>query len=378
MTANIAQDQDYGWLRENCQFRMTVPPGFTAREVIGVGGELYDPQLCWATEDGGVIVSDIGGQRQRGWNPDEGHGALYELRPDDSLRTIIAPGTAGAGSFLRPKLAPESFGEYGGHILIAGQSRPGRDGAHFQHFLYKLAPGADTVEVFAELPHVGKIGGGVPGAMMPGCFGAEGTEHEGYFFVQSMMNCTVYRVSAEGDIKPFVNLDEPNTPEPIMPLLVFYAPPHWGEYAGELIVAGPQGTSFTQTARERWAMKYFRLAPDGEFDPTPIEGVVYGTNVAIAPEGFGEYGGHLFWADEGTTNLMHTTKPGDDGPLPYDARIMHTALDGTTGVFAEGIQGGSTSLTFSGNKLFVGSLRRSYATGEYHEPDGSVYEITQA
>jgi hypothetical protein len=57
---------------------------------------------------------------------------------------------------------------------------------------------------------------------------------------------------------------------------------------------------------------------------------------------------------------------------------MHTALDGTTGVFAEGIQGGSTSLTFSGNKLFVGSLRRSYATGEYHEPDGSVYEITQA
>jgi hypothetical protein len=45
-------------------------------------------------------------------------------------------------------------------------------------------------------------------------------------------------------------------------------------------------------------------------------------------------------------------------------------------VFAEGLQGGSTSFIFNGRRMLIGSIRKSYATGEYHEPDGSVYEVT--
>ncbi|MGC9537443.1 hypothetical protein [Streptomyces sp. UG1] len=365
---------EYEWLRKQCQFRMTVPEGFTAREVIPVGDVLYDPQLCWFEEDGSAIVSDIGGQRQRGWDPEAGHGALYRLRPNDELETIVAPGEGGAGSFIRPKLAPEWFGSYGGHIFIAGQSKPGRVGAHSQHFLYRLAPGSSTAEVFAELPHSGSIGGGVPGAMMPGTFGAKGTEHEGYFFAQSMMNCTVYRISAQGAVEPFIVFDEKTTPKPIMPLLIFYAPPHWGELAGELIVGGPWGTSFTQKASRRLSMRYWRLSGPETFDPTPLEGVAYGTNTGIAPEGFGGFAGDLFWADEGTANMMHETRAAD-GALEYDAKIMHTGLDGRTAPFAENLQGGSTSFIFDGRRMLIASLRKSYATGEYHEPDGSIYEV---
>ncbi|MFE9327624.1 hypothetical protein ACIHDR_38315 [Nocardia sp. NPDC052278] len=370
--STIVEDDGYDWLRAQCEFKITVPEGFSAREVIGVG-KLYDPQLCWSTEDG-VIVGDIGGQREPGWNPDEGHGALYELRHDDTLRTIVAPGTGGFGSFIRPKLAPDHFGKWGGHIFIAGQSKPGREGAHSPHFLYRVDPNSGEVSTFAELPHSGKIGDGIPGAMMPGCFGAKGTEHEGYFFAQSMMNCTVYRISADGEVEPYIVLDEPATPQTIMPLLVFYAPKHWGEHEGKLIVAGPRGTSFTQKARSRFQLEFFELKRAEEFVPEPIVGVTYGTNVAIAPDWFGPYGGHLFWSDEGTANMMHETKR-DDEALPYDAKIFHTDLDGNTTVFAENLQGGSTSIVFVRDRMLIASLRKSYATGEYHEPDGSIYEV---
>lgn len=369
-----ADSHDYEWLRKQCEYRMSLPEGFTGREVIPAGDVLYDPQLCWFEDDGSAIVSDIGGQRERGWDPDAGHGALYRLHPDDRLETIIAPGEGGAGSFIRPKLAPDWFGQWGGHIFIAGQSKPGRVGAHSPHYLYRLAPGSSTPTVFAELLHSGSIGGGVPGAMMPGTFGAKGTEHEGYFFAQSMMNCTIYRISADGDVEPFIVFDESTTPKTIMPLLIFYAPPHWGELEGELIVGGPWDTSFTQKASARLNMRYWKLTRPEEFDPTPLEGVVYGTNTGIAPQGFGNFGGDLFWADEGTTNLMHETRAVDDA-LPYDAKIMHTDLEGTTAPFAEGLQGGSTSFIFDGNRMLVGSIRKSYATGEYHEPDGSIYEV---
>lgn len=375
VTVVSADYADYQWLRDQCEFRMSVvPDGFTSREIITAGDALYDPQLCWLESDGSVIVSDIGGQKRRGWDPEAGHGALYRLRPDDSLETIIAPGHGGAGSFIRPKLAPEWFGPWGGHIFIAGQSKPGRLGAHSQHYLYRVAPGSSEAVVFAKLPHSGTIGGGIPGAMMPGAFGAKGTEHEGYFFAQSMMNCTIYRISADGEVEPFIAFDEKVTPKTIMPLLIFYAPPHWGELEGELIVAGPWDTNFTQRASRRLELKYFRLTTPDKFDPTPIEGVHYGTNTAIAPPEFGPFGGDLFWADEGTTNLMHETRA-VDAALPYDARIMRTDLAGNTSVFAENLQGGSTSFVFDGPRMVIASLRKSYATGEYHEPDGSIYEV---
>ena len=58
---------DYGWLKEERTFQMDVKEaGFTAREVIAAGENLYDPQFGWLEEDGSITFSDIGGQAEVG------------------------------------------------------------------------------------------------------------------------------------------------------------------------------------------------------------------------------------------------------------------------------------------------------------------------
>jgi len=60
-----------------------------------------------------------------------------------------------------------------------GQKYPGRAGATREHLAFRHAPGADHVELFGVVPHCGKRGGGVPGAMITGGFGRPGTPLEG-------------------------------------------------------------------------------------------------------------------------------------------------------------------------------------------------------
>lgn len=118
--------KDFDWLRADCEFRMQVHgTGYRAREVIPAGDWLYDPQVRWADPDGSVVIADIGGQAQRGWDPAQGHGAIWRLNPDDSLTAIVKPGTAGFTAPLRPELAPAWFGEWGGQIFTVAQGRPG-------------------------------------------------------------------------------------------------------------------------------------------------------------------------------------------------------------------------------------------------------------
>jgi hypothetical protein len=93
-----------------------------------------------------------------------------------------------------------------------------------------------------------------------------------------------------------------------------------------------------------------------------------------APAEFGPYGGHTFLFDFGSTNLMHVSKP-EPGPLPYDSTILRVDPAGNVHVFADGLQGGWNELRFDRDRMYISCLRRSFSTGEYHEPDGSLYEI---
>ena len=117
------------------------------------------------------------------------------------------------------------------------------------------------------------------------------------------------------------------------------------------------------------------MRPDDTVEPTPITKPP-GTlrNWAKAPPEFGPFGGHIFWTDEGPANQMHVTMM-DAGPSPYGGRIFRTDLRGATHLFADHLQGGDTSLIFDRARLLIGSLRKSYSTGDYHEPDSSIYEI---
>src|SRR5262249_24841231 len=104
---------DYAWLRADCEFRMQVrEKGYAGREVVPPGDQLYDPQIRW-DDDGSIVISDIGGQTQRGWDPEGGYGALYRLRTDDRLEAIVPPGFHGKTAPIRPEKAPPWFGQWG-------------------------------------------------------------------------------------------------------------------------------------------------------------------------------------------------------------------------------------------------------------------------
>jgi hypothetical protein len=370
-------DQDeYEWLRRDCEFRVAVvEDGYVAREVVSVGEWLYDPQLRWTEPDGCVVISDIGGQPTREFDPHHGHGALWRLSPDNRLSTIIDPGMGGLYAPLRPVLAPPSFGDLGGHVLTIAQTASGRDGAHNRHACYEFAPGSPVPRELFELPNSGLINGGVPAAGMPGVFGPEGTAHEGYFFCQSLVNCTIYRADSTGHVEPYIVLGPPDFDRPMMPYLMWIAPDFgpWAEYAGRIIV-GTRSRTYMDESDHDLTLTFFALDPEKPI-LEPVTGVTERPGV-IAPPSFGRFAGHMFTVNEGSTNLLHSSITElNAAPLAYDARIVRMAPDGSLHTFAEGIQGGSTIMAFTDDRLVVTCARKSYSTGEYHEPDGSVFEV---
>ena len=65
-----------------------------------------------------------------------------------------------------------------------------------------------------------------------------------------------------------------------------------------------------------------------------------------------------------------------EGSLPYDADIVWLDDDNQVHVFADQLQTGAPSLIFQGDRMIVSLVRMSYSTGQFHYPDGSLYEIT--
>jgi len=368
---------DYAWLREDCQFRMKVlEKGYVGREVVPPGDQLYDPQIRWVEEDGSVVVSDIGGQPQRGWDPTGGHGAMFRLHQDDRLEVIVPPGFHGKTAPIRPEKAPDSFGQWGGQIFTVAQAQAGRKGAHQPHCVYRIDPNDGIPHEFARLGLSGTINDGIAGAGMTHQFGRKGTPHEGYLYVSSLMNCTLYRVSPDGECTPYLVFDEKLVGKPMMPFLGFHAPDHsqWKPYAGDYIVM-TRATTYNDAHEPEMTFDYWRIDPKGPA-VEKIPGITWRPG-PIAPAEFGPMAGSMFTVDEGSTNLLHTTaNEVNSKPLPYDARIIRIAPDGSEHVFAEGLQGSSTTVAFDRNRLLISSIRKSYSTGDYHEPDGSIYEIT--
>jgi hypothetical protein len=71
--------------------------------------------------------------------------------------------------------------------------------------------------------------------------------------------------------------------------------------------------------------------------------------------------------------MQTTTMP--DGALPYDAEIIRIDETGKQHVFARKLQAGYPGLLFQGNRMLVSRIGKSYSTGDFHYPDGSIYEI---
>jgi hypothetical protein len=362
-------------LRRECEYRLRVlEPGFEAREVIPPGSFLYDPILGWVEDDGALYFSDHGPQRDvTTWVPYAVHGTIHRLTRSGEPSRLIEPGAVPGMPYLIRR-APEWFGKWEGDIFFPGQAKGGREGALSGHRLYRLHEGDAEPAVFVDIPHAGSTGGGTPGAMMIGGFGRKDTPHEGLYICQTMMNCVIYQITPDAECTPLI-ITEDVFGKPVMPYFVFYAPAVWGpELEGKLLLAGLAGSSFEDDEPGDNVLDYWVI--DGDtIDTEPVASRDIGWAMAEeAPSEFGPYGGHTFLFDFGATNLMHVSKP-EPGPLPYDSKILRVDPAGNVSVFAEGMQGGWNELRFDRERMYISCLRRSYSTGEYHEPDGSLYEI---
>jgi hypothetical protein len=374
-------------LARDCALRLRFAvPDFAVREVIRPATTLFDPMLGWVDDDESLVFCDIGGQSEPGWDPTAGHGSIWRLSRDDRLEAIVPPGAIGKGMIMFPMKSPPSFGPYHDQVFFLGQLKPGRAGAHNTHAVYWVPPGWDTPEVFCVVPHAGSISGGISGALCPAGWGSPDTPEDGSLFVVSLMNCTVYRVTPDRRIEVWLICDVAHAGRQFMPSRVFRASEAWGELAGELILSGRPETSFEKPAEhaERLTLVYFQVDETGgapvltEVSPPPedTEGAVAAGQAShrVAPSTFGPYAGQRFMCRPGSTNLAHTTTLGD-GPLPYDADIVRIDEKGDLIVFAEQLQSGFPDLMFQGDRMIVSTVRKSYSTGEFHEPDGSIYEI---
>jgi hypothetical protein len=365
----------YEQLMAECAYKMRVlDERFEGRVVIDAGEFLYDPILGWVEDDGTLYFSDHGPQKDpTAWVPYAGHGTIHRLTRDGRHSRLFEPGAVPGMPYLIRR-APAEFGEFGGDIFFPGQAKGGREGALSGHRVYRLVEGEPAPETFVEIPHAGTTGGGTPGAMMIGGFGRKGTPEEGTYIGQTMMNCVIYEITPDRECRPKFILED-TFGKPVMPYFVFYAPPVWGaELEGKLLLGGMPNSSFEADDPGHNILAYYVI--DGDtIDTEPVAKRDIGWAMAeVAPPQFGPYGGHTFLFDFGATNFMHVTKA-EPGPLLYDSKILRVDPDGQTQVFADGLQGGWNELRFDEDRMYISCLRRSYSTGEYHEADGSLYEI---
>src|SRR5262249_38625581 len=155
------------------------------------------------------------------WDPTRGHGSILRLRRDDTLETIVTPDEIGSGMPMSPRRAPAWFGDWEGTLFFPGQSKPGPAGALSDHYVWRVED--DRAVTFAKLPHAGKIGGGVPGALCIGGFGPREAPTGSSYICNSLMNCAIYLVDVEGNAEPWIVLDGDSDPYPVSPYRVFYA-----------------------------------------------------------------------------------------------------------------------------------------------------------
>lgn len=364
-------------IRADREFKMRVlEPGYSAHEAVPVG-QLYDPQFVYGrNDDGSILLGDVGGHFDQ-YSPDKPHGQYLKFWPySNRLEFVARPENVPAAPICGIR-APKSFGEWGGHVFCASQEFPGRYGAHNRHFIYRMDPKDGVMHRFAEHLKNGPLNDGIAGAGVAHCFGPAGTQWEGKMYTASLMNCTVYETTPDGTIKPFLCLEPSitNGQGPIMPIEVFIAPQWAREYAGEMIIQGKPGLTYADDhdhKKHGFKFIHFHVDKNGKFNPEPIN-LFAPIEAQPAPSEFGPFAGDLFYVDEGAVDLFHTTK--HDDRLPYTAKIMRVDQQGQHHVFADNIQGASTVIIFEGNRMYTSYFGKSYSTGDYHDPDGTIYEI---
>jgi hypothetical protein len=88
---------------------------------------------------------------------------------------------------------------------------------------------------------------------------------------------------------------------------------------------------------------------------------------------FGPLSGKLVYSDHGSVNQSQSIY--DNPPLPYDGRLLYRNDNGDFLDLVTGLRGGRNDIIFTGDRLVISHWGKSYSTGEFHYPDGAIWEL---
>lgn len=357
-------------------------PGYSFRVIVPPNDVLFDPHVGnWVEEDGSIPICDVGGQpRHTEFDPDAGHGALWWLRPDGRLDPAVPWGNTHLGMPMFPRIAPASFGRYAGHALILSQVQPGRRGAHLDHVVHMWDRRKDQLTLFATIPrNESVIGNGIPAALIPGAFGPDGTPYEGGYYFTALRNNSIYRVSGQGETTTVAIMDGVKGPSLLPRALCFGSDDCFPDYKGCLIVGGiPDGKFMignNNEGRRTGQECVFYVVEDGKVNPEPIASGNRMLAFPVRASGqFGPLSGKVLFTDHGSINQSQSMY--DHAALPHDGAILYQDDSGNLQPLVSNLRSGRNDFLFDGHRIIVTHWGKSYSTGEFHHPDGAIWEIT--
>ena len=331
---------------------VTTEAGFSASMLVPPG-ELYDP-LWMIPHNGTVWLNDDGGEEG-----DKGS-RIMAVGKDGTVSVVVALGR------LLPTtgydVAPQGFGEFGGHIFALAQPEVAAPGATKNHVIQRIDPKTeDVATVVCTLPDAGDANKGVSGFGVDARFGPVGSPFANTFFAATLYNNTVYQMTADGKCTPFVILDG----KP------------WGSPTGiafsadgqQMFVTAMQGSLLDAPVAGGGAI--LSVSANGKVAEKPVvEGLARPMGISRAPASLGAYAGQLFITDVGG---MEIPVPMTQA-LAADGKLYRATADGKPHLVASGFIN-PTGIQFVDGEIWVADINGDFIAGKRELPDGSIVKI---
>ena len=329
-----------------------VESGFTATLLVPPG-QLYDP-LWMLPQDGAVWLNDDGGEEG------EKGSRIVSIGQDGTLSAIV-----GLGRLLPTTgfdIAPEGFGDFGGHIFALAQARVSVEGATANHVIQRVDPKTDEVAtVVCTLPGTGEVNQGISGFGVDARFGPADSPFANKFFAVTAYNNTIYQMTSDGTCAPFVTFNGKLKGSPTG--LEFAAD-------GQTMLVTLTRGSLLEPSSERTGV-IVRVAPDGTVDENLlVEGLSQPMGLARAPKSFGPYAGQWFVADVGNIQVPVPMTQA----LEADGKLYRVTPEGELQLVASGFFN-PAGVRFIGDALWVTDINGDFIAGKRELPDGFIVKI---
>ena len=329
----------------------TIKPeaGFSAK-MIETPGELYDP-LFMVTHGDGVWINDDG-------RATDGNGSrLLQISPNGKITVLMGPdGLTPVTGF---DIAPAGFGKYAGQIFSLAQPTTTAKGAVVNHVIQRIDLATHTALVFCTLPTAGSVANGVAGFGADAHFGPDGSGFANKFYSITAYNHLIYQTLPDGTCQPFVDLATKGAPA----ALTFTAD------GAAMLVTVSSGELVAATTEHNSVV--LRITPDGKVDAKPlVTGLQRPLGIAVAPAGFGAYGGEVFVTDLGDIQVPVPQTQA----LKRDGKIYRVTKDGELKLVASGFVNPS-GLHFVGHHLWASDINGDFIAGMRELPDGFLVQI---